>query len=344
MANYTMTINECLINPLTPMFNFDYPFYIDDVEAKAKFEEKFILYYWNCEIGFETFARFQKALQSRLTIKMPYYRQLYETELKSKDINFLLNKDLTETFSREIDTENQLSGTNTTNQNSSGTNSFNQTGSTNSTNSMTQSATSNSTNSMTQSATSSSTNSTEQNGTTTNTHKESAINDGVAMATLSEGYLTGTSSDSGTSTNDLTSSTTTENETTVSSSSTGENKSTESSSSSSENNSTESSSSTSENESTESSSSKGENESTESSSSTGENETSGTSNSTDNVETKGTSSQTGNEKMVEKTVLLSQGNIGITSSAELLQKWREVLINIDEIIIEDCRDLFMRIY
>ena len=284
MANYTMTINECLNNPLTPMFNFDYPFYTDDAGAKAKFEEKFVLYYWNCEIGFETFARFQKALQARLTIKMPYYQQLYETELKSKDISFLLNKDLTETFTREIDTENQLSGTNTTNQNSSGTNSFSQTGSTNSTNSMTQSATS------------SSTNSTEQNGTTTNTHKESAINDGVAMASLSEGYLTGTSSDSGTSTNDLTSSST------------------------------------------------GENKSNASSSSTDDNETSGTSNSTDSVETTGASSQTGNEKTVEKTVLVSQGNIGITSSAELLQKWREVLINIDEIIIEDCRDLFMRIY
>ena len=215
---------------------------------------------------------------------MPYYQQLYKTELESKDISFLLNKDLTETFSREIDTENQLSGTNTTNQNSSGTNSFSQTGSTNSTNSLSQKATS------------SSTNSTEQNGTTTNTHKESAINDGVAMATLSDGYLTGTSSDSGTSTNDSTSSSTSENE------------------------------------------------STASSSSTDDNETSGTSNSTDSVETTGTSSQTGNEKMVEKTELLSQGNIGITSSAQLLKEWRDVLINMDKIIIESCNDLFMKIY
>ena len=42
--------------------------------------------------------------------------------------------------------------------------------------------------------------------------------------------------------------------------------------------------------------------------------------------------------------LLSQGNIGITSSAELLKQWRQVLINIDEMIIEECRDLFMMIY
>ena len=284
MASYSMELWEMVDNPLTPLFAFNYDFYCDDLEVKKKFEEKFINHYWLHEIGCETPARWNQMLKSRLNLIMPYYRQLYQTELASQNINFLLNKDLRETFIREIDTENQLSGTNTTNQNSLGTNSFSQTGSTNSTNSMSQSATS------------SSTNSTEQNGTTTNTHKESAINDGVAMATLSEGYLTGTSSDSGTSTNDSTSSSTSENE------------------------------------------------STASSSSTDDNETSGTSNSTDSVETTGTTSQTGNEKMVEKTDLLSQGNIGVTSSAELLQKWREVLINIDEMIIKDCRDLFMQVY
>lgn len=236
MANYTMTINECLNNPLTPLFNFDYPFYIDDAEAKAKFEEKFMLYYWNCEIGFETFARFQKALQSRLTIKMPYYQQLYETELASKEINFLLNKDLHETFTREIDTENETSGTNSTQQTSTNESSLN------------------------------------QEGTTTNTHKESSIRDGVSTSSLVDGYLTGMSSDNGS------------------------------------------------------------------------NSTTGTSNSSDNLTSEGTLTQSENGKTVEKTDLLSQGNIGVTSSAELLQKWREVLINIDEIIIEDCRDLFMRIY
>ena len=284
MASYSMELWEMVDNPLTPLFDFNYDFYCDDLEVKKKFEEKFINHYWLHEIGCETPARWNQMLKSRLNLIMPYYRQLYQTELASQNINFLLNKDLRETFIREIDTENQLSGTNTTNQNSSGTNSFSQTGSTNSTNSMSQNATS------------SSTNSTEQNGTTTNTHKESAINDGVAMATLSDGYLTGTSSDTGTSTNDSTSSSTSENE------------------------------------------------STASSSSTDDNETSGTSNSTDSVETTGTSSQTGNEKMVEKTDLLSQGNIGVTSSAELLQKWREVLINIDEMIIKDCHDLFMQVY
>ena len=218
------------------MFNFDYPFYIDDEDAKAKFEEKFMLYYWNCEIGFETFARFQKALQARLTIKMPYYQQLYETELACQDINFLLNKDLRETFTREINTENETTATNSTQQTSTNESSLN------------------------------------QEGTSTNTHKESSISDGVSTSSLGDGYLTGASSDNGS------------------------------------------------------------------------NSTTGTSNSSDNLTSEGTLSHSENGKTVEKTELLSQGNIGITSSAELLQKWREVLINIDEIIIEDCHDLFMRIY
>ena len=285
MASYTMTLAEMMNNGLTQnIFPTTYDFYIDDAQARKTFEDKFIKHYYYREIGFDSPFMFIQKLESHLLLNMPYWKQLYETELESRNINFLLNKDLLETFTREIDTENETSGTNTTSQNSTGTNSFNQTGSTKSTNSMTQSATS------------SLTNSTEQNGTTTNTHKESSINDGVAVASLSDGYLTGTSSDSGTTTNDSTSSSTSDNE------------------------------------------------SEASSSSTDNNETTGTSNSTDSVETTGTSSQTGNEKMVEKTELVSKGNIGITSSAQLLKEWRDVLINMDKIIIESCNGLFMKIY
>ena len=51
---------------------------------------------------------------------------------------------------------------------------------------------------------------------------------------------------------------------------------------------------------------------------------------------------TGNSK--EEYSLTSQGNIGITSSAELLDKWRQVLINFDLMIFEECNDLFMQIF
>ena len=252
MANYTMTINDCLNSPLTPLFNFDYPFYIDDDDIKASFEEKFILYYLNCEIGFETFARFEKALQSRLTIKMPYYTQLYQTELKSKDIEFLLNKDLTETTIREL------------------TGVENGTGSKNLTNDQTQTLTSTSTSNGEVDTTSESSSLT----------KTSQLNDGVSVVSLSEGYLTGTSSDTTSTTGNQTAQ----------------------------------------------------------SSGTEEQQSSGKTTQSEEETNRRENTQS------ETITLKSQGNIGITSSAELLEKWREVLINLDEIIIEDCRDLFMRIY
>ena len=56
------------------------------------------------------------------------------------------------------------------------------------------------------------------------------------------------------------------------------------------------------------------------------------------------SSQQDNGTTLEKTELISQGNIGVTSSAQLLKEWREVLINMDKIIIDSCNDLFLKIY
>ena len=232
-----MTIAEMLNNGLTQnIFPTTYDFYLDDPQARKTFEDKFIKHYYYREIGFESPFMFIQKLESHLLINMPYWKQLYETELESRNINFLLNKDLHETFIREIDSENQTSGSNTTQQNTNSTNTI------------------------------------SQNGTSSNNHKESTIRDGVSVSSLSEGYLTGVSSDNSTSSS------------------------------------------------------------------------TGNSNSSDDIKTEGTLTQSGNEKSVEKTDLLSQGNIGITSSAQLLKEWREVLINMDKIIIESCNVLFMKIY
>ena len=142
---------------------------------------------------------------------MPYYKQLYQTELASKDINFLLNKDLKETFIRDIegnDTSNNVSSTVAKSDSIS---------------------------------------------------KESYLDNGNADLSLTDG-LTGISSNGSTG------------------------------------------------------------------------------------DTQSKSDSTTSNKSTEKTELISQGNIGITSSAELLQKWRDTIINIDKMIIEDCKDLFMLIY
>ena len=68
-------------------------------------------------------------------------------------------------------------------------------------------------------------------------------------------------------------------------------------------------------------------ESTTNSSNTANGETTNTSNQNSNV----------NERFTSK------GNIGVTSSAELLEKWREVIIDIDNEIIEGAEKYFMQI-
>ena len=58
-----------------------------------------------------------------------------------------------------------------------------------------------------------------------------------------------------------------------------------------------------------------------------------------NGETTNTSNQ--NSNLNER--FISKGNIGVTSSAELLEKWREVIIDIDNEIIENADMFFMQI-
>ena len=170
------------------------------------------------EIGQETVSRFKHQLKTLLNIRMPYYKQLYETELKSKDINFMLNKDLKEEFLIEV--ENESSGISTTD----GTSSSQSTG---------------------------------ENENKFFDSPQQRVNN------LDE-YFTNVTKD--------------------------------------------------------------------------------TTDSNVNSSVSNTNETTSTAKSTQKQTNLSQGNIGITSSAELLQKWRDVLINIDEMIIQECDTLFMQVF
>ena len=68
-------------------------------------------------------------------------------------------------------------------------------------------------------------------------------------------------------------------------------------------------------------------------------ETTSKSSNTGNGETTNKSNQ--NSKVNER--FISKGNIGVTSSAELLEKWREVIIDIDNEIIDGAEKYFMQI-
>lgn len=287
MANYTMELHELVNNPLINVFDFDYPFYEND-ELKQAFEQKFIEHYYFYEIGFETPERFKHHLKSQLRLKMPYYKQLYQTELEARNINFLLNKDLKETFIREVTNEATEKGTSSSNQNSN----------TDGTNTTTSNSTMNGSSNETKTDTTSGNSSSTTSGTTSGNHQESMIRDGVASATLESGLLTGVSKDGGTSSQETTSEQSQSGNTTLSGTQSNETTDTQS----------------------QSSLIKAEQKAT------------------------GQSEQNRKESSVEKTDLLSQGNIGVTSSAQLLKEWRQVLINMDEIIINDCKSLFMQIY
>ena len=257
MANYTMTKMEMMNDELTRnIFYKDYKFYIDDEQARKDFEEKFINHYYYREIGFESPFMFTHKLNERLNLKADYWTKLYETELESRSINFLLNKDLLETITHTV----SESGTNTQKGTNEQTGTSEQTGENKST----------ATNEITSSET----------GITSG--KESSLADGVAQASLGDDYLTGVNA------------TDTDNEATSNS--------------------------------------------TQSSSDTQTISQSQSVTQTQNIN--GTNTKT----VSETNELVSKGNIGITSSAQLLKEWREVLINMDKIIIESCEDLFMKIY
>lgn len=190
------------------LFDFEYDFYTDDLMIKSNFEKKFIDYYMFHEIGFETVGRFKHSLKAKLNTIMPYYKQLYESELRTKEIDFMLNKDYTETYTKNINDKNTIIGNNQ--------------------------------------------NIYEDNS------KSSDINDGVSNVSLSNGSLTNVGANS--------------------------------------------------------------------------------SSSTDNI-----NSESENNRN-ETYTLEGKGNIGITSSAELLEKWRNIMIYIDEMIINEMYELFMLIY
>ena len=207
MSKYTLELRYIYNDKKYNLFDFPYNLYDNDL--KPWFEEKFFQHFMFYEIGFDSVAMFKQRLMSKLNDIFPYYKQLYETEIRSKDIDFMLNKDLKESYIREL--------------------------------------TSNSNSSQESNATS--------NGLSTAGQLTPSL---IANSQKIDKFMDTAQKD----------------------------------------------------------------EATSNSISSGE--------------------STGNSK--EEYSLLSQGNIGVTSSAELLAKWREVLLNIDLMIFEECNDLFMQIF
>ena len=207
MASYTLSLYS-LENAETFKLFTDYDFYLE--ENKKNFEKKFFDRYFDREIYCKNPFVFRRALLGKLNLIMPYYKQIYQTELEAKKINFLLNKDLKEEFIRDIENTAEGSATSTGSSTGDSTTIFSDT----------------------------------PEGQISNIEKF-----------MSNGTINKAN---------------------------------------------------------------------------------------DSTENNTSSNSTG--KTTEKTSFLSQGNIGVTSSAELLDKWRSVIINIDQLILNELEDLFLDIY
>ena len=224
-AKYTIELGKITEDKNFNLFNFEYDFI--DEQLKKSFEKYFIDCYYFNEIGQETIGRFQKMLQIKLNRIMPYYKQLYNTQEVAKKCDFMLNKDLKETFIRNLNNDYLENATNK--------------GLSNST--------------------------TDNNSISINDYKESSIDNGLAEVDINSSLTNATNSKNNDNSNSI---------------------------------------------------------------------------SNYNNENKNNINRKNNEN--EETTLISQGNIGTTSSGELLEAWRKSLINIYEMIIKDCRNLFMLIY
>ena len=74
-----LTIDEMVEKARELIFDFKYPFYTDEAQAKEEFEKMFILMHLRDNWGVETAGEFKYWLQRKLTLVSDGYRQLYET-------------------------------------------------------------------------------------------------------------------------------------------------------------------------------------------------------------------------------------------------------------------------
>jgi hypothetical protein len=127
MASYTMQLREYIEQvsqyeslPIreqiekgrAKLFDFDYPIF--DAAYKNVFETHFIRNFYMREIGFETEGLFKFQLENWLTIHMPYFNKLFESELKEFDIfsNFKIDTTQKKTIDRDQTQDTTTDGTN----------------------------------------------------------------------------------------------------------------------------------------------------------------------------------------------------------------------------------------
>ena len=99
------SIQSILDKSRDKVFNFDFPIF--DENYRAVLEDKILKHYYTREIGAETIGLWQLWLDRRLNEIMPYYNQLYASELIK--FNPLYDVDITTTHKKTDDRNDNMS-------------------------------------------------------------------------------------------------------------------------------------------------------------------------------------------------------------------------------------------
>ena len=94
-------IDEILDRAVPKIFDFEWPIF--DEEYRVPLEKKILRYFYTREIGCETYGHWKLMLQNKLCEIMPYYNQLYKSELLMAGVNPLNDVDYTKTGNRTDD-------------------------------------------------------------------------------------------------------------------------------------------------------------------------------------------------------------------------------------------------
>ena len=103
MAGYDVSqgfskIDEILDKAVPQVFDFEWPIF--DEEYRVPLEKKILRYFYTREIGCETYGLWKLMLQNKLCEIMPYYNQLYKSELLMAGVNPLTDVDYTKSGNR----------------------------------------------------------------------------------------------------------------------------------------------------------------------------------------------------------------------------------------------------
>lgn len=104
-----LEVDDIIALALPKIFDFDFPIF--DENYRSILETKILMHYYTREIGLETYGLWHLKLKTKLNEIMPYYNQLYESELLEfnplYDVNY--TRSGSESLSQSESTSNSLS-------------------------------------------------------------------------------------------------------------------------------------------------------------------------------------------------------------------------------------------